>query len=225
MDKHARLLELARRRQMTRWNGYKCIGDYHGGAYECDFVSPYTKSAHNANAELMVLLQDWSSDDVLSGPYLHEGRTVGHDPSRVTNRRLRKLLRQHFRLELEQAYATNVFPFIKAGPMNGSIPRRDLERAAREFALPQIRIVGPRLAVCLGKSAFNAVAVAAGGRRAKLLADAIESPFEIGKTRVWCQAHPGQQGTNYRNRNAVDQVTKDWAAMASAYLACREAPD
>jgi restriction system protein len=216
-DKHDRLLELARRRQMTRWTGYKCIGDYHGGAYECDFVSPYTKAARNVNSELMVLLQDWSSDDVLNGPYLPEGRNLGHDSSRVTNRRLRKLLWQHFRLELEQVYATNVFPFIKAGPMKAAIPRRDLERAAREFALPQIRIVGPRLAVCLGKSAFNAVAVAAGGRPAGSLADAIARPFEIGRTQVRCQAHTGQQGTNYRNQNVVDQVTRDWALMASAY--------
>jgi len=68
MDKHARLLELARRRQDTRWQGYKCIGDYHGGVYECDFVSPYTKAAHNENAAVMVLLQDWSCDDQLAGP-------------------------------------------------------------------------------------------------------------------------------------------------------------
>jgi hypothetical protein len=216
-NEHARLLELTRRRQTARWPGYKCIGDYHQGVYECDLVSPYTKSARNVDAELMVLLQDWSSDDVLSGPLLPEGLTLGHDPRRRTNQRLRQLLRQHFRLELEEVYATNVFPFIKIGGMNASIPRRDLERAAREFALPQIEIVGPRLAVCLGKAAFDAVAVAAGGRPAKSLAAAIESPFQIGRTQVWCQAHTGQQGTNFRNRNGVDRVASDWACMASAY--------
>ena len=45
MKKHKQLLELAQKRQRSRWNGYKCIGDYHGGIYECDYVSPYTKSA------------------------------------------------------------------------------------------------------------------------------------------------------------------------------------
>jgi uracil-DNA glycosylase len=101
--------------------------------------------------------------------------------------------------------------------MSGSIPRRDLEHAAREFALPQIRIVGPGLAVCLGKAAFDAVAVAAGRRPARSLADAIASRFEIGKTQVCYQAHTGQQGTNYRNRNGVDQVEGDWGYMASEY--------
>ena len=45
MDKHLRLLDLARLRQMTRRLGYRFIGDYHEGRYECDFVSPYTRSA------------------------------------------------------------------------------------------------------------------------------------------------------------------------------------
>lgn len=202
---------------MSRWAGYKCIGDYHGGVYECDFVSPYTRSAGNVEAELMVLLQDWASDDVLSGPVLPERLATGHDPHRRTNQRLRELLRQHLGLELAQVYATNVFPFVKVGSMSESIRKKDLVRAAREFAIPQIEFVGPRFAVCLGKAAFNAVAVAAGRPEAKLLADAIASPFGIGKTRVWCQAHTGQQSTNIRNRGGVDRVTRDWACMSSAY--------
>ena len=92
MDKAARLLELAHRRQATRWPGYGCIADYHGGAYECGVVSPY-KSAGNLDASLMVLLQDWASDDVLRGPLLQERVKQGHDPGRQTNRRLKELLR------------------------------------------------------------------------------------------------------------------------------------
>src|SRR5215475_9103231 len=120
--------------------------------------------------------------------------TVGHDPHRRTNRRLRELLRQHFGVDLEQVYATNVFPFVKIGSMSARIRRQDLLRAAKEFALPQIEIVQPRLAVCLGKTAFNAVRSAAGHSPAKSLADAIASHFDFGETQVWCQAHTGQQG-------------------------------
>jgi restriction system protein len=218
MDKHARLLKLARLRWESRWPGYKCIGDYCEGRYECDLVSPYTRSAGNIDAELMILLQDWSSDVVLSGPYLHARCTVGHDPCRVTNKRLKDLLQRHFGLELKDVYATNVFPFVKLGAMSASIPMRDLVLAAREFTLPQIEIVGPRLAVCLGKAAFDAVAVAAGRRRTRSLAEAIASPFEIGNTQVWCQAHTGQLGTMARNRAGADQVERDWARMAAAYV-------
>lgn len=216
-DKHARLLDLARCRRGTRWPLHKCIADYHQGRYECDFVSLYTKSASNVDARVMVLLQDWSCDETLSGKLLPEGVTVGHDPHRQTNRRLRVLLRQHLDLELEHVYATNVFPFVKRGGMSAPIPRRDLVRAAQAFGLPQIAIVEPRLAVCLGKAAFDAVAVAAGRRPGRSLEDAIARPFEIGRAQVWCQAHTGQLGTNNRNRGGVDRVTQDWARMARAY--------
>jgi hypothetical protein len=222
IDKDTRLKEFALLRKNSRWPGYKCIGDYHGGVYECEFVSPYTRSACNVDADLMILLQDWSSDEVLSGPYLHARCTAGYDPDRGTNKRLKELLHRHFGLELKDVYATNVFPFVKLGAINASIPMRDLVRAAREFTLPQIKVVGPRLAVCLGKAAFDAVALAAGVRRTASMAEAIASPFEIGNTRVWCQAHTGQQGTNQRNRLRVDQVEEDWARMASTSSA-REA--
>jgi restriction system protein len=218
-DKHSCLGALAAIRRNARWPRYKCIGDYHGGAYECDFVSPYTKSAGNVDATLMVLLQDWASDDVLRRPLLRDRITLGHDSSVRTNQRLQRLLHQHFLLELEQVYATNLFPFVKLGTKNAPIPLQDLVRAAREFALPQIEIVRPRLVACLGKATFDAIAVAAGGRRTESLEHAIEvaSPLQIGKTQVWCQAHTSQQGTNNRNRKGVDQVERDWARMALVY--------
>ena len=101
MDKHARLLKLVRLRQESPWPGYRCIGDYHGGVYECDFVSPYTRSAGNVDAELMILLQDWSCDEALRGPILPERLSLGHDPGRTTNKRLKDLLQRHFGLRAE----------------------------------------------------------------------------------------------------------------------------
>ena len=63
MDKRKRLKELARHRREHVPSGYKGIGEYHGGAYECDFVSPYTKSAQKLDADIMLVLQDWASDE------------------------------------------------------------------------------------------------------------------------------------------------------------------
>jgi len=208
-DKYVALLELARRRQAARWPGYGCIGDYHGGVYECDFVSPYSKSASNADASLMVLLQDWASADSLQGPVPRERILLGHDPMRRTNTRLKQLLRKDFQLELQDIYATNVFPFIKEGAIGATIPMRDLIRAAKEFALPQIMIIKPVVAVCLGKAAYNAVARAAGRQPAPTLANAVATPFTVGQTQVWCQPHPG--------RNGVDLVGRDWERMAAAF--------
>ena len=98
MDKRAELLKLAKLRQATRWEGYKCIGDYHDGIYECDFVSPYTKTAGNVDAEILVMLQDWSSDESLKGSIDYGAATLGHTPHlpttptiRITARRARQL--------------------------------------------------------------------------------------------------------------------------------------
>ena len=71
MNKRERLKEMARYRREHVPSGYKGIGEYHDGAYECDFVSPYTKSAENLDADIMLILQDWRGDD-----YLCEDRSI-----------------------------------------------------------------------------------------------------------------------------------------------------
>ena len=69
LPKKSRLLALAKKRQQAKREGYKNIGDYHSGRYECDFVSPYTKTASNVDSPLLIMLQDWASDDFLSGQF------------------------------------------------------------------------------------------------------------------------------------------------------------
>lgn len=209
-DKAALLLDLARRRQATRWPGYTPLVAYHAGKYERDFVSPYTAAAGNVDAAVMILLQDWSSDKRLRGPLDVETAEKGFTPSLPTNKNLQRLLQEHFDLPLDRTYATNLFPFIKPGALNAPIPVRDLTRAAREFAIPQMEIVAPRLAICLGLVTFNAVRRGLGMRRAKTLDEAISNPFTHHETRIWCQAHTGGLGQNLRGRH---RVTQDWTAM------------
>ncbi len=126
MDKRTVLMELGLKRQRTKWPGYAGIGDYHSGVYECEHVSPYTKSAGNVDSFIMVILQDWSSDKFLRGPVDDGARDLGRTPRLPTNRNLERLIRNHFGLELRQIYATNLFPFIKMGDMTNTIPNRDL---------------------------------------------------------------------------------------------------
>jgi hypothetical protein len=96
--------------------------------------------------------------------------------------------------------------------MGSAIPRRDLVRAAAEFALPQIWIVHPALVICLGLPTFNALREVCGHPRIYPLAAAIHSPFSIDGTRVWCQAHTGGQGQAMRNANRT-KVPNDWRRM------------
>jgi hypothetical protein len=202
MDKRAELLNLAKLRQTTRWKGYKCIGDYHAGAYECDFVSPYTKTAGNIDADIMVMLQDWASDEALSGAFHEPSAKLGHTPSRPTNRNLIRLLNTTFGITLRDTYGTNLFPFVKLGGMSQPIRQVDLLAAARQFALPQIRVVNPKLVICLGLVTFNALRQACDLSPSQDLSSAIESPFTVGPTRVWCQTHTGR----LVNRNREDSI-------------------
>jgi len=213
MDKRARLLSLARLRQRTRWHGYSSIADYHGAAYECDFVSPYSKTAGNVDAAIMVLLQDWSSHENLSGPLDEDARDLGYTPGEPTNRNLARLLKVTFGLSIAGVYGTNLFPFVKRGSMSARIPDADLVRAASEFALPQLEIIAPRLAICLGMATFNAVRVARGLPRARNVDAALTAPFTIDETQVWFQTHPGHFGQISRNKGGVDRVSQDWLEM------------
>lgn len=222
MNKAGQLLALARKRQAARWPGYNPLAEYHRGAYECDFVSPYTKSAGNVEAQVMILLQDWSSDAWLSGELDHAVVRLGLSPTLPTNINLARLLETTFGLDLADTYATNLFPFIKAGNLSTTITVRDVEQAAREFGLPQIDIVAPRLVVCLGLSTFNGLRRALGMKTVTTMSVALGSPFNYNGTRVWCQAHTGVMGQNTRNRGGIDRVSGDWRSMAESVFEVSE---
>lgn len=226
MDKRAELLKLVeKRRRRDILPGYGRLADYGNGAFDvnCDYVSPYSKGAHNYNADVMIMLQDWSSDDALqrsSGP-----SELGRDPKLPTNKTLDRLLSDTLGLRLEDTYATNLFPFIKAGGLSARIPFADLVLAAKEFALPQIRIVAPRLVVCLGKNTFNAIRVAAfqsglthKSDRCRTMGDAINAafPIEVGgrKVAIWAQAHTGAWGQGTRNKGDPGRTSRDWMKMS-----------
>lgn len=223
MTKGERMVELARRRRAARWPGYAQVGDYCGGAYESDDVSPFSRSAGNLDADVFLLLQDWSSSEFLSKPIDDEVRALGHKPGLRTNINLKKLLLEHFSLELRDCFGTNLFPFIKQGSLKVDIPTADMTRAAVEYALPQIEIVRPRLVVCLGLSTFGALQRATGRKPSASMDAAIAAPFDHGVSRVWCQAHPGQQGQNMRNRGNKNRTDDDWRRMTAAVALTRGA--
>ena len=217
MDKLGRIYSLGELRRKTRYQGYGAIGDYHDGAYETSFVSPYTKAASNVDASILLLLQDWASDEWLRGPLNLETQRLGYTPGFPTNVALTALLRDHFQLGLGEAFATNLFPFVKHGGISSYIRVADLVAAAKQFAIPQVEIVQPILAICLGLATFNAMRRAAGLAVVRNLDTGIGSPFRLGSTEAWCQSHPGALGRINRNRGGVDRVFSDWQAMARAY--------
>lgn len=207
IKKAAMLAELTAKRKQAQWIGYKNLP----ALYECDFVSPYTKSAGNTSAKIFVMLQDWASEDALSGKPDPQTLALGYTPQLATNKNLQALLRTHFGVSISQIYATNLFPFIKPGGMSSRIHNLALRRAAKEFALPQIDIVGPRLVIALGLTCFNTIRDAIGKQRVYPLSAASEEPVDHLVSRIWCQAHTGW-GARHRGSGAA--VNRDWKRMA-----------
>jgi restriction system protein len=212
------LQNLARKRRRSTPDGFRSIGSFHRGAYDGPQVSPYTRGAGRIDSEIFVLLQDWASEAWLNQPVQRAVVRLGRDPAIRTNQRLAQLLRRYLRIDLSEVYATNLFPYVKPGAMSSSIPSEQLLKAACRFALPQIRLLRPRLVICLGLATFNALCRAIGRRTQQRVADAIGQPFKLNEgTIVWCQAHTGQQGQNMRNRGGVMRTQSDWAKMAARY--------
>lgn len=218
MTHEKQLFDLAKKRKnydlTTFKKKYKNIGDYHNGIYDCDFVSPYSKSANNINARIMIFLQDWSSHNALQGNICHYSKEYGHTPSLPTNKNLKELLKKHFGIELKDTYATNLFPFVKMNNMSSFIPSSDMKKAALEFALPQVDIISPKIIICLGLSTFNALRRVNNIKACKTLSEGISSPFRYKSSIVYCQSHTGQLGRYNRNRGGVDRVNEDWSLMA-----------
>ena len=211
------MYDLAKLRQREVPPGFNGIGDYHHGIYECDHVSPYAKSAGNVDANIMFILQDWCSDQYLSRPVVSETLQYGYTPQLPTNKNLKNLLQTHFGMRLSKTYGTNLFPFVKSGNMSAKIPIKVLTKAAKQFAIPQIEIVQPKLVICLGAKVYNSIRRALGKKPNKNLAISIENPFDFNGAHMWAQSHPGGQGRANRNQGRVDRVTADWALMANAY--------
>lgn len=209
--KLSKLGALGALRRRTKWTGYLSLSDFPRSVKDSRFVSPYTEGAREVDSAIFVMLQDWASEEHLRRDPAPEILTIGRDPRLPTNRRLEELLEKHFRRGIHSIFATNLFPYIKPGRIDGPIPFADLRRAACIFGVPQIQAVAPRLVVCLGLSTFNAVRAACGLSRVRPLGKAVRSPFRLGFSQVWCQAHTGSRGQQNRGRARAD---RDWRRMA-----------
>ncbi|MCH9704959.1 MAG: hypothetical protein K0U15_02370 [Proteobacteria bacterium] len=212
MSKATKLLELAKLRKSKKYNGYKSIGDYAKGAYECNYVSPYSKSAHDVDTKVLLFLQDWASGEGLKKTE-HKREKIskcGYDEDRRTNKNLKRLLSNHLGLELKSTYTTNLFPYIKKGPMNARIPPKDMQKAAKEFSLPMIKIIKPKIVIALGRETFNALWKSAKLEKEGKLKKLEKNIFEYEEVRIFYQVHPAQQS---QNRRGAANVANDWSKM------------
>jgi hypothetical protein len=68
MDKHAALAQLVKQRRGEEHETFFVLHKFDDGAWDFDHVVPWTKSAQNVDAKLMIIGQDWSSEYFLRHP-------------------------------------------------------------------------------------------------------------------------------------------------------------
>jgi restriction system protein len=175
---------------------YRRIEEFHDRYYDQhDWVSPWTLSACNVDSDLMIIGQDWASEDFLRKDPDPTIRQFGHDPVLATNRNLKRLLEEAFGRRFEDTFATNAFVFAKPGGMTSRLPAADLILSVKRFTLKEIEIVRPRMVICLGIGTFNAVRAALNLRPLKLEAIDYAGPaVTYGGTQIHGVPHVGARG-------------------------------
>lgn len=195
---------------------YLKLGDFHNGGYDFDdHVVPYSKSAFNLNAKIMIILQDWASENFLNRPINEVQKQLGHDPVLPTNKNLFRLLDKFFDLEFSEVYATDVFPFVKSGDMGTKIPMADMVLAANQFAIPQIKIISPKLVICLGRQTFNSIRKASGLKEISLSEPLEKNNFSIGNSIVIGAHHVGGMGTSMLGGKLAQE--QQWEQIVSFF--------
>ena len=167
-----------------------------------DYVSPWTKGANNVDSEIFLLAQDWSSTDALkaaSEDDLEDLRTHGRLRSLPTNKNICWFLQESFDIPFTDCFATNAFVFLKKGSISARIPACDLTASITDYTLPQIKIVQPKLVLCLGAGVFAAIEQIL--RRDMYHSkkvhwkDSLDKPLKFGQSIIVALPHPGGRAT------------------------------
>jgi hypothetical protein len=210
-------------RKQDRNPKYFALSDFDSGFYDGDWITPWTRSAYNLDADLMIVAQDWSSAETLespkrSKPAQKEARKLsGQDANLPTNRNLKALLKRHFELEFSDTYAINAFVFIKRGTISAKIPIEDLVYCAKKYTLPQIEIIQPCMVLCLGQGTYNAIQLALGHSPSKLSEASLPTGHmqHQNGAEIYGVPHTGSWGT--RNAGGRDNVDAIWDRLANRF--------
>lgn len=227
MNKASALYELVAKRRSEPHSAYHHLHSFDGGIWDCEHVVPWTKSACNLDADLMIIGQDWASEKFLREPKYNKPERIrgrkaaGQDEYLPTNRRLKSLLRAHFGMDFAQTYATDVLVFIKPGTMTGNVPMPDMLYCAKTYTLPQVRIIRPLMAVCLGAKTFNSLRRALGLSRLKLNEAHEPSAHTIyNGTEIYGVPHTG--GLGHANSGGMERVDQIWAQLAARLIELKD---
>jgi restriction system protein len=214
MNKTDKLKNLATKRKNATLVGCKNVHEFQNGKFDTEFnVSPWTNSAKNVDADLMLIGQDWASEDWLNDPLNLQFASLGRNPNLETNKNIDKYLK-FFDLQFQDIYATNAFVFIKQGQMSSAISDKIFYECVVNYSIPQIEIVRPKMIICLGAKTLNSVRKAIGKPPIKVSNGHIEFA-EYEGAKIFGTYHAGGMGTaNAGGKQNAEQI---WKLLAQEY--------
>lgn len=219
--KDSELKKIAERCKENTPDGFKHAADFQGGIFDNEnYVSPWSIGAHNSDASLMLIGQDWVSAEWLNNLNNAQYAKLGRDPGFITNRNLEKYLKL-FNLNFSDTYATNAFAYIKDGPVNASIKQKDFRNSVINNLVPQIAIIKPKMIICIGRMAFNEMRAQAKLFRVSIGKGHLESFKYMGAV-VYGVYHTGGQGT--ANAGGNNNSLLQWEELARKYRQLIECP-
>ncbi len=204
-----KLQQLGTIRKNDRLEGYFNISDFHDGKYDAQpWVTPWTISACNVNADLMLIAQDWTSEKRISNPKFNDHMAIlGQEPTLQTNKRISELLNRHFSIDFKDTFSTNHFVFIKPGMMNAAIASKDFDYCARKYTFPQLDIVKPKMVICLGGSVGHSLLRVLGHPKKSFGELKIDSVLH-NESSIFFSNHPG--GLGLANSGGVKGMDQHW---------------
>jgi len=187
------------------------------GAFDSSEIGPWTRWQGNLNANLMVVAQDWG--DVAA---FQKQDGIDWDNSE-TNRVLRDLLAAiGFNIDLPSSstgrgllFFTNAILCLKRGGAQAAVKTQWFRNCGAQFLKPQIEIVKPRVVICLGQRAYDAV-LRAYSRKPLPFREAVDGhqptilPNNVAAFAVY---HCGRRIRNmYRT---MDEQKRDWQLIGA----------
>jgi hypothetical protein len=229
-NKAAALAQLVDLRRRDRNDDFFALHEFDGGAWDFDYVVPWTKSACNLDAGLMIIGQDWASEDFLRDPKNNSPERVqlrkelGQDPHLATNKNIKRRL-ELFGTTWAQTYAKDVSVFIKPKKMTEKVPMSLLNLCAEKYAVPQLRIVRPVMATrFVWVSTLSIQFVSRWVKLPMRLRDALQPHGHTTDHGIEIYGVPYAGGLGlaaYRGRVGVDPI---WHALAERYKRISVAP-
>jgi len=208
------LKKIAERCKKNVPKNYKNVADFQGGIFDNkNYVSPWSIGAHNSDANLMLVGQDWVSSEWLTNTNNAQYAKLGRDPNFATNRNLEAYLKL-FGLNFSDTYATNAFAYIKDGLANARIKQKDFRDSVVNNLLPQIEVIKPKMIICIGRMPFNEMRAQAGLSKVPIKNGHLESFHYMG-AKIYGSYHTGGLGT--AGAGGKNNSLLQWKALAREY--------